>query len=55
MVSEELFSLSEMLGNENAVVRAGKGSPEVRALGSSVNFSPIVFIGDGRKKTKQNM
>ena len=52
MVSEELFSLSEMLVGKNAVVRAGKGSRGVRALGFSVEFSPIVFMRDGRGKTK---
>lgn len=52
MVSEELYSLSEMLVSENAMVRAGKGSLGARTLGFSVEFSPIVFMGDGKRKTK---
>lgn len=50
MASEEPLSLSEMLVGGNAVVRAGEGRTEARALGVSAKGSPVTLTGDGRRQ-----
>lgn len=50
VVSDESFSLSEMLASEGIVVEVSKGLVGGRALEISVMFSPSILMGDGKKE-----